>query len=148
MVMEITRADDREANSGREDWFTGRVEMAELAAAREPGGVQMLRVEFAPGARTAWHSHPGGQVLHVTAGEGWVQSTGAAAERLRTGDTVWAAPGERHWHGATAEEALTHLAIQQPGTLWDEHVSDEEYGAAGAGVQPGPGAPLITGYPG
>jgi len=126
--MEIARAEDPKVEPGPGDRFTGEVGMAELAPAREPGGVQMLRVHFAPEARSAWHRHPGGQLLHVLEGEGWVQDEGGRAERIRTGDTVWTAPGERHWHGATAHEALTHLAIQQPGTLWEEHVSDDEYG--------------------
>lgn len=130
--MDITRADDERAEPGPDNWFEGHVEMEELAAAHEPGGVQLIKVHFAPGARTAWHSHPAGQLLHVTAGFGLVQSVGGQAEGIGTGDTVWAEPGECHWHGATAEHALTHLAIQQPGTTWEEHVSEEEYTASAA----------------
>jgi quercetin dioxygenase-like cupin family protein len=126
--MEITRTDDWRAEPGPEERFTGAVEVTDLAAAREPGGVQMARVHFAPEARTAWHRHPDGQILHVLEGEGWVQDEGGRAERIRAGDTVWAAPGERHWHGATAHEAATYLAVQRPGTLWEEHVADDEYG--------------------
>ena len=135
--MEITRSDDRQADPGPEDWFTGQVMMAELVAAHEPGGVQMMSVHFAPGARTAWHSHPAGQILHVTAGFGLVQSAEGQAAGIGAGDTVWAGPGERHWHGATAEHALTHLAIQQPGTTWEEHLSDEEYASAAAAAMGG-----------
>ncbi len=124
--MEITRTGGR-GQPGRADWFTGEVTMTELAPAREPGGVQMIRVRFVPGARTAWHSHPGGQLLHVLEGEGWVQSDGGEAEGIGTGDTVWTGPGERHWHGATADHPLAHLAIQQPGTHWEEQVGDAEY---------------------
>jgi quercetin dioxygenase-like cupin family protein len=130
--MDITRADRGGVEPGPDDWFAGEVEMEELAPARESGGVQLMKVHFAPGSRTAWHSHPAGQLLHVTAGFGLVQSVGGPAAGIGSGDTVWAGPGECHWHGATAEHALTHLAIQQPGTTWEEHVSDEDYAAAAA----------------
>lgn len=122
------------AQPGREDWFTGRVWMAELAPAGDPGGVQVLGVHFAPSARTAWHSHPGGQILHVTGGAGLVQSFGGAAWTIRVGDTVRADPGERHWHGAAAGQPMTHLAIQPPGTEWYEPVGDEDYQAAQSGA--------------
>jgi quercetin dioxygenase-like cupin family protein len=130
--MDITRADHGRAERGPEDWFAGEVEMEELAPAHESGGVQLMKVHFGAESRTAWHSHPAGQLLHVTAGFGLVQSVGGEAEGIGRGDTVWAGPGECHWHGATAQHALTHLAIQEPGTTWMEHVSDEDYAAAAA----------------
>jgi quercetin dioxygenase-like cupin family protein len=122
--MEITEAAGSIAQLGPEDWFSGRVWMTELLPSGEPGGVQVLSVQFEPGARTAWHSHPQGQLLHITSGVGKVGSAGGEARQLRAGDTVRAAPGERHWHGATAEQPMTHLAIQSTGTEWYEKVAD------------------------
>ena len=123
------------AQPGREDWFTGRVWMTELVAAGEPGGVQVMSVSFTPSARTAWHSHPGGQLLHVTAGAGLVQSAGGPARMIRAGDTVRPAPGERHWHGAGSGQPMTHLAIQAPGTEWYEPVGDEDHRASEAAAR-------------
>ena len=97
--MKLKRASSRVAAAGPADWFTGQVWMDELATL--PGtAVRALRVTFSPGARTAWHAHPGGQVLHVVDGVGRVHSAGGPVRQLRAGDTVVAGPGEQHWHGA------------------------------------------------
>jgi quercetin dioxygenase-like cupin family protein len=92
-------------------------------------GVTVNNVFFTPGGRTHWHTHEAGQLLQVTAGSGWVCSEGGEPQRIRTGDLVWIAPGERHWHGADAESYLLHLAISIGKTSWQEGVSDEQYGA-------------------
>ncbi|HXZ99296.1 MAG TPA: cupin domain-containing protein [Candidatus Binatia bacterium] len=129
--MEITDGDGIWAHPGDERHFSGRVWMAELAAAGAPGACEVMSVHFAPGARTAWHSHPEGQLLHVTAGSGMVKSAEGEPREIRAGYTVRAAPGERHWHGATAGHPMTHLAIQPTGTEWFEHVTEAEYREAG-----------------
>ena len=129
--MEITRAGSRPSQPGPADWFTGRVRIDPLFAAPAPARVAGASVTFEPGARTAWHTHPLGQTLIVTAGRGWVQRDGGAVETIRPGDVVWFAPGERHWHGATATTGMTHLAFQEQldgkAVDWLEQVSDEEY---------------------
>lgn len=105
--------------------------MDPLFAAPAPACVQGARVTFEPGARTAWHTHPLGQTLLVTAGVGWTQREGGPVEEIRPGDVVWFAPGEKHWHGATATTGMTHIAIQESldGKVveWMEQVSDEHY---------------------
>jgi quercetin dioxygenase-like cupin family protein len=118
--------------SGPPEWFTGPVWIEEIAEAPEPSRIRAHRVHFAPGARTAWHRHPVGQVLHVTGGVGWVQRGGGQITEVHPGDTVHVEPGELHWHGASPESFMTHLAIQESasdGTTadWFEHVTDEEY---------------------
>ena len=130
--MQIRRAEELATEPGREGWFSGQVWTEDLAPAADSRGMQVLRVHFTPGTRTAWHSHPDGQVLHVTDGEGWVQSAGGVTEVIRAGDTVRADHGERHWHGATTRRSMSHLAIQRPGTEWYEHLDDDEYRQAGA----------------
>jgi quercetin dioxygenase-like cupin family protein len=132
--MEMKPASSRVSSAGPADWFTGPVWMDELAAL--PGtAVRALRVTFSPGARTAWHAHPGGQVLHVVDGVGRVQSAGGPVRQLRAGDTVVAGPGEQHWHGAAPDQLMSHVAISggDPATggqtVWAEHVSDEDYRA-------------------
>lgn len=130
--MKIRKSEELGTERGKEGWFTGQAWTEDVAPPGGPDGVEILRVHFTPGTRTAWHSHPDGQLLHVTAGEGWVQSRGGVAEVIRAGDTVRAEPGERHWHGATTVRAMTHLAIQRPGTAWYEHLDDTEYQQAGA----------------
>ncbi|HEY6499409.1 MAG TPA: cupin domain-containing protein, partial [Streptosporangiaceae bacterium] len=114
------------------DWFTGRVWMDEIATPGPPSRVRMLSVHFAPGGRTAWHYHPFGQILHVTEGEGLVQSRGGGREPIRAGDTVLAGADEWHWHGAGPGTFMTHLAVQEADeegqtTYWGEHVTDDEY---------------------
>lgn len=130
--MELKPAASRVSAAGPADWFTGQVWMDELGVLPGPG-VRALRVTFSPGARTAWHAHPGGQVLHVVDGAGLVQSAGGPVRRMRPGDTVVSGPGEQHWHGATPDQLMSHVAISvgDPGTggqtVWAEHVSDEDY---------------------
>lgn len=131
--MEIFRAGSRPSGAGPADWFTGKVRLDPLFNPAAPGRAQGAHVTFDPGARTAWHTHPLGQTLIVTFGRGLVQREGGPVEEIRQGDVVWFAPHERHWHGATADTGMSHLAIQevQDGetVTWMEHVTDAEYGA-------------------
>jgi len=130
--MEITRAGSKPSGKGPADWFTGTVRIDPLFTAPAPARVGGAAVTFEPGARTAWHTHPLGQTLIVTSGVGWVQRQGSPVEEIRPGDVVWFPPGEKHWHGATAATAMTHIAIQESlngkAVDWLEHVSDEQYG--------------------
>jgi quercetin dioxygenase-like cupin family protein len=131
--MDITRAGSKPSGKGPADWFTGTVRIDPLFTAPAPARVGGAAVTFEPGARTAWHTHPLGQTLIVTAGVGWVQREGGLVEEIRPGDVVWFPPGEKHWHGATATAAMTHIAIQEAldgkAVEWMEHVTDEQYGA-------------------
>jgi quercetin dioxygenase-like cupin family protein len=130
--MQITRVGTQASIKGPADWFTGAVRVDPLFHAPDPALVQGASVTFEPGARTAWHTHPLGQTLIVTAGCGWVQREGAPVEEIHAGDVVWFSPGEKHWHGATATTGMTHIAIQeqQNGKVvdWMEHVTAEQYG--------------------
>jgi len=130
--MDIKRAGSQPSATGPADWFTGTVRVDPLFQAPDPARVSGANVTFEPGARTAWHTHPLGQTLIVTAGRGRVQRDGGPIEEIRPGDVVWFAPGEKHWHGAAPETAMTHTAIQesQDGSPvdWMEHVSDDQYG--------------------
>lgn len=132
--MEIARSGSRPSVEGPGDWFTGRVRIDPVVDPPEPARAVCASVTFEPGARTAWHTHPLGQTLVVTAGCGWVQREGGPIEEIRPGDVVWFSPGEKHWHGATPTTAMTHLAIQErrdgEAVEWLEHVTDEQYGAA------------------
>lgn len=129
--MEIKRVGTQASGKGPADWFTGTVRVDPLFQAPDPARVSGASVTFEPGARTAWHTHPLGQTLIVTAGAGWVQFEGGPIQAILPGDVVWFAPGEKHWHGATATTAMTHLAIQErlDGKVveWMEPVTDEEY---------------------
>ena len=129
--MDIQRAGTQPSAKGPSDWFTGGVRIDPLFQAPDPALVQGVSVTFEPGARTAWHTHPLGQTLVVTAGCGRVQRDGGKVEEIRPGDVVWIAPGEKHWHGAAPTTAMTHIAIheRQGGKAvdWLEHVSDEQY---------------------
>jgi quercetin dioxygenase-like cupin family protein len=129
--MEIKRAGTQPSAKGPSEWFTGTVQIDPLFQAPEPAFVQGASVSFGAGARTAWHTHPLGQTLIVTAGCGWVQREGGPIEEIRPGDVVWFSPGAKHWHGATPTTAMTHIAIQEnkDGKVvdWMEHVSDGEY---------------------
>lgn len=133
--MEITRNGSRASTKGPADWFTGTVRIDPLLTTEPPARVAGAVVTFEPGARTAWHTHPLGQSLIVTAGLGWVQREGGEVTEIRPGDVVWIPPGEKHWHGATATTAMTHIAIQEAldgkAVEWLEHVSDADYGARG-----------------
>jgi quercetin dioxygenase-like cupin family protein len=129
--MEITRIGTQASSKGPSEWFTDTVRIDPLFQAPAPARVQGASVTFEPGARTAWHTHPLGQTLIVTAGCGWVQHDGGPIEEIRPGDVVWIAPIEKHWHGATATTAMTHIAIQEQldgkTVEWMEKVSDEQY---------------------
>lgn len=131
--MEITRNGSLASDKGPDEWFTGSVRVDYLFPAHEPARAAGASVTFEPGARTAWHTHPLGQTLIVTSGLGWVQREGGPVEEIRPGDVVWFEPGEKHWHGATADNGMTHIAIQEAKdgdvVTWMEKVSDEEYGA-------------------
>ncbi|HEY4064181.1 MAG TPA: cupin domain-containing protein [Puia sp.] len=129
--MEIKRVGSRSSGKGPEDWFTGTVRIDPLFQTEPPARVAGASVTFEPGARTAWHTHPLGQTLIVTAGLGWAQREGGTVEEIRPGDVVWFAPGEKHWHGASPATAMTHIAIQEglQGKVvdWMEKVSDDQY---------------------
>jgi quercetin dioxygenase-like cupin family protein len=129
--MEIKRVGSQASAKGSPDWFTGTVRVDPLFQAPAPARVSGASVTFEPSARTAWHTHPLGQTLIVTAGCGWVQREGAPIEEIRPGDVVWFSAGEKHWHGATLTTALTHIAIQESlngkAVDWMEKVSDEQY---------------------
>ncbi|MEZ5776490.1 MAG: cupin domain-containing protein [Hyphomicrobiaceae bacterium] len=131
--MIIERSGSKPSSKGPEDWFTGEVRIDPLASPPEPARVTAASVTFEPGARTAWHTHPLGQTLIVTAGCGRVQREGGPVEEIHPGDVVWFEPGERHWHGAGPTTAMTHIAIQerQNGRAvdWLEKVTDAQYGA-------------------
>jgi quercetin dioxygenase-like cupin family protein len=131
--MDIKRNDSRPSGTGPAEYFTGSVRIDPLFQASAPARVVGASVTFEPGARTAWHTHPLGQTLIVTAGCGWAQHDGGPVEEIRPGDVVWFPPGERHWHGATATTAMTHIAIQEAldgkTVDWLEKVSDEQYRA-------------------
>lgn len=130
--MEIKRAGSQPSSQGRADWFTGAVRVDAPFQADSPARIGGATVTFEPGARTAWHTHPLGQTLIVTAGAGRVQRDGAPIEEIRPGEIVWIEPGEKHWHGATPTTAMTHIAIAEAlnGEVveWMEKVSDEQYG--------------------
>ena len=129
--MDITRNGAQPSGKGPADWFTGTVRIDPLFQVKAPAFVSGAHVTFEPGARTAWHTHPLGQHLIVTAGCGLVQRWSGPIEEIRPGDVVWFPPGEKHWHGATPTTAMSHIAIQeqQDGKVvdWMEKVSDEQY---------------------
>ena len=129
--MEIKKIGSQPSGKGPSDWFTGTVRIDPLFTAPDPALVSGASVTFEAGARTAWHTHPLGQTLIVTAGCGWAQREGGPVEEIHPGDVVWFAPNERHWHGATPTTAMTHIAIQEKkdGKVvdWKEHVSEEQY---------------------
>ena len=129
--MKITRSGSTPSMPGPEDWFTGTVRVDPMFAAEEPGRVTGAHVTFEPGARTAWHTHPAGQTLIVTFGRGRVQREGGPVEEITAGDVVWFPAGEKHWHGASPETAMSHIAIQESidgsAVTWMEKVSDTDY---------------------
>ena len=129
--MDIKHIDSRPSRPGPADYFTGRVRIDPLMEAPEPARVRGASVTFDPGARTAWHTHPLGQTLIVTAGLGWTQRWGGPVEEIRPGAVVWFAPGEKHWHGASPTIGMTHIAIQEAldgkTVDWLEHVGDAQY---------------------
>jgi quercetin dioxygenase-like cupin family protein len=131
VIMEIKRNGSRPSGTGPAEYFTGAVRVDPLFDAPDPARVRGAHVTFEPGARTAWHTHPLGQALIVTSGLGWVQREGGQIEEIRPGDVVWFAPGEKHWHGASANTAMSHIAIQEAlngsPVTWMEKVSEAQY---------------------
>src|SRR4051812_18207309 len=129
-TMNIKRNGSRPSGKGPEAWFTGTVRVDPMFQVGDPTRISGGQVTFEPGARTMWHTHPLGQTLIVTAGLGWVQSEGGPVEEIRPGDVVWFPPGEKHWHGATAANAMTHIAITESlngkNVDWLEKGSDEQ----------------------
>ncbi len=129
--MDITRNGSHPSDRGSDAYFTGTVRVERLFQAAEPARVAGASVTFEPGSRTAWHTHPLGQTLVVTSGCGWAQRDGGPREEIRAGDVVWFPPDEKHWHGATATSAMSHLAIQEgldgKAVEWLEHVTDQQY---------------------
>ena len=131
--MDIKKSGSQPSGKGPVEYFTGTVRIDPLFKAADPARVAGATVTFEPGARTAWHTHPLGQHLIVTAGCGLAQRWGGVTEEIRPGDVIWFAPGEKHWHGATPTTAMTHIAIQErldDRTVdWLEKVTDEQYQA-------------------
>ena len=129
--MDIKRSGSQPSAKGPADWFTGVVRIDPLFQANAPARAAGAAVTFEPGARTAWHTHPLGQTLIVTAGNGRAQHEGGPIEEIRPGDVVSFAPGEKHWHGAAPTTAMTHIAIQErldgKAVEWMEKVTDEQY---------------------
>jgi quercetin dioxygenase-like cupin family protein len=129
--MEIKRCGSQPSNRGPVDWFTGTVRIDPLFPAAEPARAAANAVTFEPGARTAWHTHPFGQALIVTAGCGRAQRWDGPVEEIRPGDVIWFAPGEKHWHGAAPTTAMSHIAVQEhlngKPVEWLEKVTDEQY---------------------
>ncbi|HXR40165.1 MAG TPA: cupin domain-containing protein [Terracidiphilus sp.] len=130
--MRIQTSKDRPSRKGRPEWFTGNVWIDEIAVGAEPSRLRAFRVSFSTGARTAWHTHPVGQGLHVLTGTGLAQSEGQPVREIHPGDTVSFAPNDRHWHGAGPGTTMVHLAPQEAdaqgvGVVWLEPVTDQEY---------------------
>lgn len=131
--MKVKRNGTQSSGKGPEEYFTGSVRIDPLMQTPEPARMSCVLVTFEPGARSAWHCHPLGQTLIVIQGCGWVQSEGGTKVEIRPGDVVWCPPNERHWHGATSTNAMSHIAIQEAldgkNVEWMEKVSDEQYQA-------------------
>jgi quercetin dioxygenase-like cupin family protein len=129
--MEIRRSGSQPSSKGPVEWFTGMVRIDPLFQPNDPARTGAASVTFEPGARTAWHAHPLGQTLVVTAGSGWVQHWGGPVQEIRPGDVILIPPSEKHWHGASPTTAMTHIAIQEyldgRAADWMEKVSDEQY---------------------
>jgi len=131
--MDFHPAGSRPTRNAPPEYFTGTVLQDPIIATSAPARLVVNSVSFQPGARTAWHTHPLGQTLIVTAGCGWAQREGGPVEEIRPGDVLWFSPGEKHWHGATPTTAMTHIAIQESldgkAVAWMEKVSDQQYQA-------------------
>jgi quercetin dioxygenase-like cupin family protein len=134
--MKITRSGTMATRRGPVDWFTGTVWQDPIIEAPAPARIRGARVSFEPGARTAWHTHPLGQTLHVISGVGRFQSWGMPIHEIRPGDTIWIEPDEKHWHGAGPDTAMVHIALHEhrdgQHVVWLEKVSDAQYQAAPA----------------
>lgn len=132
--MKVFKANERATLVATDQYFSGHVTQDPIVVADEPSRVRALRVTFAPGGRTHWHTHPLGQTLYVVSGVGRIQKLGEPVQEISAGDSVWIAPGEKHWHGAAPENAMCHVAIQEAldGSHidWLEPVSDEDYTAS------------------
>lgn len=132
-TLEIRKNGSRPASTGPAETFTGTVTVEPLFAPTDATRAAGAMVSFTPGARSAWHSHPAGQTLVVTAGTGWVQAWGGEKQEIKPGDVIWTPPGVKHWHGATETTPMSHMAIQEQVegkvVTWMEHVSDEQYRA-------------------
>jgi quercetin dioxygenase-like cupin family protein len=130
-AMEVTRNGTQPSVKGPADWFTGDARIDSPFKGSGPSRVTGAIVTFEPGARTAWHTHPFGETLIVTAGAGWAQSEGEPRVEIHPGDVVWFPPGEKHWHGATTSTGMTHIAVQEAldgkNVEWMEKVTDDEY---------------------
>ena len=130
--MKITRVGTVPSMTGPEDWFTGKVRIDSLFVAEGERRANAATVTFEPGARTHWHTHPLGQTLTIMGGLGWVQREGGVREEIRPGDVVFFEPGEKHWHGASAQVAMSHIAVQESldgkAVNWLEPVSEGQYG--------------------
>ncbi|HKK04948.1 MAG TPA: cupin domain-containing protein [Gammaproteobacteria bacterium] len=135
--MELIRNGSQASVKGPEEYFTGNVRIDAQFAGSDPSRVTGGIVTFEPGARSAWHTHPLGQTLIVTSGTGWTQCEGEDRVEIHAGDIIWCPPGHKHWHGATATTAMTHIAIQEmldgKNVNWMEKVTDEEYFGSGEG---------------
>jgi quercetin dioxygenase-like cupin family protein len=129
--MEIKRSGSQPSDKGSREYFTGSVRIDPLFSPPEPARVAMALVTFEPGARTAWHTHPFGQTLIITSGSGWAQREGGPIEDIHQGDVVYFQPDEKHWHGASATTAMSHIAIQEKlngsPVNWMEQVTEEQY---------------------
>jgi len=130
-TIRIARSESLQSNKGSDQFFTGSVQVQQLFPSHDPARTSGGRVTFEPGARSAWHTHPLGQILIVTDGTGWIQQWGGPIEEIRKGDVIWIPPGVKHWHGATPTTAMTHIAIQEQlngkAVKWLEKVTDEQY---------------------
>lgn len=130
--MKLTRASEVATVTAPASYFTGTVYQVPIVTAPDPARVNAASVTFTPGARTNWHTHPLGQTLHVVSGTGWFQTEGEARIEIHAGDTIFIPPGERHWHGATATQMMTHIAIHERDPAaghitWQEPVSEKDY---------------------
>jgi quercetin dioxygenase-like cupin family protein len=131
-AIEITPDNEKDVSAGPAEWFTGAVTLRRIGAQPAPGRVQALLVTFEPGARTAWHKHPFGQILHILSGRARVRSASGELVEVEAGSSVRFEPDEDHWHGAAPDGPMTHVAIQEVnadgvGTFWDRHVTEDEY---------------------
>lgn len=144
--MDIKRSGSQPSGKGPAEWFTGTVRIDPLIQAPPPARVAGASVTFEPGARTAWHTHPLGQTLIVIAGAGLAQRWEGPIEAIRPGDVIWFASGEKHWHGASATTAMTHIAIHEQldgkSADWMEHVTDEQYSTSLAFDREPPARPM------
>ena len=129
--IKITRSGSQQPSKGPAEYFTGSVQIEPLFPAHDPSRASGGKVTFEPGARSAWHTHPLGQTLIVTDGTGWIQQWGGPIKEIRKGDVAWIPPGVKHWHGATPNTAMTHVAIQEQldgkAVVWMEKVTEEQY---------------------